>query len=239
MSTSHVFAVVLKPPPLGHLLDFGATLPQRIIQTNPPAAQPLSRLPSSSHVQLQLLPGQVWPQGEGASAPIQREELRLLHEDHLPFFLSDPVPHHRLSGALPHLRTTRTISGGEESQGKCEDPPTPATLRRVVMQVVMSMCCGSIEAGGGLQQAEQRHHQAEEGEERAGRPAGIVLGQESRRGEGAGEAEERLQLHRVHAQAESCKCSNVSAPRFRNRLSGGNKPNPAFYRRPARRRLAS
>lgn len=90
--------------------------------------QPLTRLPSSSHVQLQLLPGQVWPQGEGASAPIQREELRLLHEDHLLIFLSDPVPHHRLSGALPHLRTTRTISGGEESQGQCEDPPQSSNV---------------------------------------------------------------------------------------------------------------
>lgn len=76
---------------------------------------------SDSHVQLQLLPGQVWLRGEGASAQIQREELRLLHEDHLLLLLSDPVPHHRQPGALPHLRTTGTICRGEESQGQCED----------------------------------------------------------------------------------------------------------------------
>lgn len=119
-------------PPLTSLLSFSSLRRWDIswiserrfpIRSFKQIRQPLTRLPSSSHVQLQLLPGQVWPQGEGASAPIQREELRLLHEDHLLIFLSDPVPHHRLSGALPHLRTTRTISGGEESQGQCGHPP--------------------------------------------------------------------------------------------------------------------
>ena len=73
---------------------------------------------SSRHVQLQLLPGQVWSGGKGAPAQTQRKELRLLHEDRLLLLLSDPVPHHRQPGALPHLWTAREVSRGEESRGQ-------------------------------------------------------------------------------------------------------------------------
>lgn len=73
---------------------------------------------SDSHVQLQLLPGQVWPGGKGATAPSQREELWLLHEDHLLLFLSDPVSDHRQPGALPHLWTAGEVCGGEEGGGQ-------------------------------------------------------------------------------------------------------------------------
>lgn len=73
---------------------------------------------TSKHVQLQLFPGQVWPGGEGAFAQAQRQELWLLLEDRILLLLTYPVPHHRQPGALPHLRATGEVSGGDESQGE-------------------------------------------------------------------------------------------------------------------------
>lgn len=70
------------------------------------------------HVQLQLLPGQAGPGGEGQAAQTEGQELQLLHEDLSILFIPHPVAHHRQPGALPHLRTARENCGGAKGQGQ-------------------------------------------------------------------------------------------------------------------------
>lgn len=72
---------------------------------------------SVSHVQLQLLSGQVWSRGE-VPEQVQREELRLLREGRLHLFFSHPVAHHRQLGAFCHLRAAREKCSGETGEGQ-------------------------------------------------------------------------------------------------------------------------
>ena len=234
---SLLLVVIREPLSLGYFLGSGATLSRSDSFKE-------HRVTSDSHVQLQLLPGQVWPRGKGASAQIQREELRLLHEDHLLILLSDPVPHHRQSGALPHLRTAGTICGGEESQGQCEG--WKQKKKQTNKQTKLS-CESKCQCDVVLQELEVGFNKLSENNIQLRKEKSELAAQLGARTAEKAAVEKELEKAKADSNATEygLKQKYVSAPTFQPRglttrvVAAREITHLCIYRMPARKRRAS